>query len=78
MWAIPGLRSVAKTLALLALWQLSSGLANVVLDWPMLAAVAHTGGAAALVIALTGALVATRSQLSSARERAPNLATATR
>ena len=78
MWAIPGLRSVAKTLALLALWQLTSGLANVVLDWPMLAAVAHTGGAAALVIALTGALVATRSQLSSARERAPNLATATR
>ncbi len=33
--------------------QVTTGLANVVLDWPLLAAVLHTGGAAALVIVLT-------------------------
>ena len=43
-----------------AAWQFASGLTNVVLDWPLLAAVGHTGGAAALVIVLTGALCATR------------------
>lgn len=44
----------AKVLWALVAWQLISGLSNVVLDWPMVAAVAHTGGAAALVAALTG------------------------
>ncbi len=34
-------------------WQLLSGLSNVVLGWPLLAALAHTGGAAAWVVALT-------------------------
>ncbi|WP_101047833.1 COX15/CtaA family protein [Macromonas nakdongensis] len=38
----------------LAGWQLLTGLSNVVLEWPLVAAVAHTGGAAALVVALTG------------------------
>ena len=38
----------------LALWQLLSGLSNVVLGWPLLGAVAHTGGAAALVLVLSG------------------------
>lgn len=61
LWRAPAMRRVAQTLALLALWQLASGLANVVLDWPMLAAIAHTGGAAALVIAMTGVLFATQS-----------------
>jgi heme a synthase len=61
LWRTPALRRVAQTLALLALWQLASGLANVVLDWPMLAAIAHTGGAAALVVAMTGVLFATQS-----------------
>lgn len=37
---------------LLAL-QLATGLSNVVLDWPLPAAVLHTGGAAALVVVLT-------------------------
>ncbi|MFM2448770.1 MAG: hypothetical protein RIS44_1220 [Pseudomonadota bacterium] len=37
----------------LLLWQLLSGLSNVVLGWPLLAALAHTGGAAAWVIVLT-------------------------
>lgn len=38
----------------LAGWQLASGLSNVVLNWPMPAALAHTAGAAALVIVFTG------------------------
>ncbi|WP_027995352.1 COX15/CtaA family protein [Simplicispira psychrophila] len=51
----------ARWLATLALLQLVSGLSNVVLDWPLLAAVLHTGGAAALVLVLTWALGASRS-----------------
>lgn len=78
MWRRPALRRVAQTLALLALWQLCSGLANVVLDWPMLAALAHTGGAAALVIVMTGALVATQSAAQSSGSAAFNLSRATR
>jgi cytochrome c oxidase assembly protein subunit 15 len=40
----------------LALWQLATGLSNVLFGWPLLAAVSHTGGAAGLVVVLTGAL----------------------
>lgn len=76
LWSLPALRGIAKGLTLLAVWQLSSGLANVILDWPMLAAVAHTGGAAALVIVLTGALVSTQSQPATSGARAPNLSRA--
>jgi cytochrome c oxidase assembly protein subunit 15 len=36
----------------LTLLQLASGLTNVVLGWPMVAALAHTAGAAALVVCL--------------------------
>jgi cytochrome c oxidase assembly protein subunit 15 len=50
-------RRWALALAGVALWQLASGLSNVVLGWPLLAAVAHTGGAAALVTLLTVLLV---------------------
>ena len=49
----PALRRWAGVLAAVIAWQLISGLSNVVLGWPLLAAVAHTGGAAALVVALT-------------------------
>ncbi|MGZ5655594.1 MAG: COX15/CtaA family protein, partial [Caldimonas sp.] len=41
----------------LAMWQAASGLGNVLLGWPLAAAIAHTGGAAALVVALTLVLV---------------------
>ena len=41
-------------------WQFASGLGNVVLGWPLAAAVAHTGGAAALVVVLTLLLVRMR------------------
>ena len=51
----------ARWLAALAVWQLVSGLSNVVLGWPLVAALAHTGGAAALVVVLAWALAASRS-----------------
>ncbi|MGE4236701.1 COX15/CtaA family protein [Hydrogenophaga sp.] len=60
LWRVMGMRPVARALLVLAAWQFASGLSNVVLDWPLLAAVGHTGGAAALVIVLTGALTGTR------------------
>ncbi|MCB2017355.1 MAG: COX15/CtaA family protein, partial [Hydrogenophaga sp.] len=73
LWREPALRRTARALALLALWQFVSGLSNVVLDWPLLSAVAHTGGAAALVIVLTGALVGTRSASDSVSPSAVHL-----
>ncbi|MBD3892804.1 COX15/CtaA family protein [Hydrogenophaga sp.] len=66
LWFVPGLRNSGRGVLALALWQLFSGLSTVVLDWPLLAALAHTGGAAALVIVLTGALCV--SQLAQARQ----------
>ena len=51
--ADPGAHRWAVALGAVALWQLASGLGNVVLGWPLVAAVAHTGGAAALVVVLT-------------------------
>ncbi|MEO8280614.1 MAG: COX15/CtaA family protein [Ideonella sp.] len=50
-------RGWARVLTALAAWQFASGLSNVVLDWPLAAALAHTGGAAALVTALTVAWI---------------------
>ncbi len=50
------LRRVALGLILLGLWQLATGLSNVVLGWPMLAALAHTGGAALLTLLLSSLL----------------------
>ncbi len=61
---VPALRGHGRWLLALALWQLASGLSNVVLGWPLIAAVAHTGGAAALVVVLTGALFSSRSESS--------------
>lgn len=52
-WRI-GQRARARWLWGLAGWQLLTGLSNVVLEWPLVAAVAHTGGAAALVVVLSG------------------------
>jgi cytochrome c oxidase assembly protein subunit 15 len=60
LWSVPGMRATARALLLLAALQFASGLTNVVLDWPLLAAVGHTGGAAALVVVLTGAVCGTR------------------
>ena len=49
----PRLRRYATGLVAVAVWQVASGLGNVVLGWPMVAALAHTGGAAALIVVLT-------------------------
>ena len=63
---IPGLRLQSRLIAALGLMQLVSGLANVVLGWPMLAALLHTAGAAALVLALTWTVTASRAHASTA------------
>ena len=57
----PALRLQARWLGWLAVLQLATGLSNVVLGWPLVAAVLHTGGAAALVTALTWVIFASRS-----------------
>ena len=68
-----GLRRAPETrpwgLALVALlvWQVGSGMANVVLQWPLLAALMHTAGAAAMVGVLTALWVRCRTQASSIR-----------
>lgn len=53
---LSGWRKDSRWLLGLAALQLFTGLSNVVLGWPLLAAVMHTGGAAALVLVLSGAL----------------------
>ena len=53
------LRRFALGTAAIALWQLASGLGNVVLGWPLIGAVAHTAGAAAWVSLL--AMLLTRA-----------------
>ena len=53
-WRVASRRSAARHWAgVLALWQLASGLSNVVLGWPLVAALAHTGGAAVWWLLLT-------------------------
>ena len=56
----PALRRWAFGVAGVALWQLASGLSNVVLGWPIVAAMAHTAGAAALVTLLAALLTQAR------------------
>ena len=51
---VPPLRTQARWLAGLAWLQVATGLGNVLLGWPLFAAVLHTAGAAALVVVLTG------------------------
>ena len=58
----PALAIQRKWLLGLIALQFATGLSNVVLDWPLLAAVLHTGGAAALVTVMTWALAATRTR----------------
>ena len=53
-------RRWAWAITAVAAWQFASGLSNVVLGWPLVAAVAHTGGAAALITLLTVLLVRSR------------------
>jgi heme a synthase len=62
LYRLPGLQLQSKALLGLALWQAISGLSNVVLGWPLVAALAHTAGAAGLVLAMTWAWCGTRTQ----------------
>ena len=62
-------RPVRWLIALLAL-QVATGISNVVLDWPLLAAVLHTGGAGALVAVLVWLLATTQSQSRAERAQA--------
>ena len=48
-----GVRRFGWVLLLLLLQQMASGLSNVVLGWPLVAALAHSAGAAAMVLTLT-------------------------
>jgi cytochrome c oxidase assembly protein subunit 15 len=62
--ALPGLRTARRVLALLLLVQLATGLSNVVLGWPLVGAVLHTGGAGAMVVTLVWMLVHGQAQSS--------------
>ena len=49
----PATRRWALGVAALAVWQLGTGMLNVLFNWPLAAAVGHTAGAAAWVVLLT-------------------------
>jgi len=80
-WALWRQRSVdaalgrfAVGLALLLLAQVASGLSNVILGWPLVAALGHSAGAAALVLAM--ALLLARGSALAAGQPARPLARA--
>jgi len=59
------LNKAARLLLGLTLLQLLTGMSNVVLDWPLLAALLHTGGASALLLTLVWMWARTRPQTAS-------------
>ena len=61
LYKVPALRGASLQLGGLTLLQLATGLANVLFGWPLAAAVMHTGGAAALVVVLTGMVCTSQS-----------------
>ena len=61
----PALRRPMQLLGLLLALQLLTGLSNVVLGWPLLAAVLHTGGAGAMLVCLVWLLTVSRLQVNS-------------
>jgi cytochrome c oxidase assembly protein subunit 15 len=69
LWRVPGLYKPTRILAALTVWQFATGLTNVVLDWPLAAAVSHTGGAAGLVVVLTWLMCVTRADKARAEVR---------
>lgn len=56
LWLRQGQRRAALALAALTAWQIGTGLSNIVLGWPLAAALAHTAGAALLVALLSSLL----------------------
>jgi len=61
---LPAFRTAARWLAGLIMLQAATGISNAVLGWPLLAAVMHTGGAAALVVVLGGVVFSGRGEAS--------------
>ena len=57
---VDGMRTPSRWIAMLMGLQVATGLSNVVLDWPLLAALLHTGGAGALVMVMTWIVCASR------------------
>ncbi|WP_395024810.1 heme A synthase [Comamonas odontotermitis] len=60
---VPQLASQRRWLIGLTVLQFATGLSNVVLDWPIVAAVLHTGGAAAIMVVLTWTWCSTRHEI---------------
>jgi heme a synthase len=71
---VAAVRRFGLLLAALLLAQLVSGLSNVVLGWPLVAALAHTTGAAALVVVLVTLLARSASRAAPGWARGPALA----
>ena len=67
--AVSAIRKPSHALAALVLLQLATGLSNVVLDWPIVAAVLHTGGAGAMVVVLVWLLVSTSAGFQTEQKR---------
>jgi cytochrome c oxidase assembly protein subunit 15 len=65
----PAAKRWGFALAAALLWQIASGLGNVVLQWPIAAALAHSAGAAALVALLTALNCRARLQVVSLAPR---------
>lgn len=68
-WAMrksPALSKPRRLLGFFAVLQVLTGLSNVVLDWPLVAAVLHTGGAAALITIVVWSLAVTRTDAATA------------
>ena len=61
-YRLSALQKPARMLGILIALQLLTGLSNVVLGWPLLAAVLHTGGAGAMIAVLVWMLASTRPQ----------------
>jgi cytochrome c oxidase assembly protein subunit 15 len=67
LWRRTGLHREARNLVLLLALQWATGLANVLLGWPLIAAVVHSAGAAAMLVLL----VLINYRLRSDPDRAP-------
>jgi cytochrome c oxidase assembly protein subunit 15 len=62
LYQSPALQKPVRWLVFLLAMQLTTGLSNVVLGWPLLAALLHTGGAGAMLTVLACLLALSRAQ----------------
>jgi cytochrome c oxidase assembly protein subunit 15 len=68
-WRVPGLNRLARNLVLLVVVQAMTGIATVFFSFPLILAVLHNAGAAALVVAVTMLNFKVQSQLDLALRR---------